>query len=249
MVLPEEPVSRGMPGNRDVNHRPPSMIQQHMGGGAPISFAPQAHYPQQNYSVSQQYYAEQSPFTPQQFGDQSYYGHSNGGFNAGQALPMPPPAWAPVTPHSSQPFFAPMGESPMASPVTPAHYDSAYDAVGRLVRQNSNGAYLERSSSTGGNSLGSPTSPTPSGTLSRQPSINPAIPLLLQPGASRALSREPSLSSPSTTTPPTQLEVPAEAHYVDLSRASVSPFQAAQYAEISEHLQTEPPVPLPSPIF
>lgn len=43
------------------------------------------------------------------------------------------------------------------------------------------------------------------------------------------------------------------AHYVDLSRSSVSPYQAAQYAEISRHLNTAAPMsgnkdkPLPGP--
>ena len=39
----------------------------------------------------------------------------------------------------------------------------------------------------------------------------------------------------------------SDAHYVDLSRSSVSPFQAAQYAEISSKLHALPPKPLPSP--
>jgi len=34
-------------------------------------------------------------------------------------------------------------------------------------------------------------------------------------------------------------------HHVDLSRSSISPYQAAQYAEISRRLCTEPPKPLP----
>ncbi|EMD39339.1 hypothetical protein CERSUDRAFT_112980 [Gelatoporia subvermispora B] len=37
-----------------------------------------------------------------------------------------------------------------------------------------------------------------------------------------------------------------DSHYVDLDRSSVTPFQAAQYAEISRHLNTEPPFPLPT---
>jgi hypothetical protein len=250
MVLPDDPMppSRGIPGNRGVTPRPPSMIEQHMNSG-PISFAPQGHYGDQSPFTPAQHYGDQSSFAPQQqYGDPSFYGYSNqGAYNGGQVLPMPPQAWAPVTPHSSQPFFAPMGESPMGSPISPAPYDSAYDAVGRLVRQPSNGAYLERSGSNGGDYVVSgQTSPGGSnGTLSRQPSVDPSIPLMLQPGG-RSLTREPSVSTPAVPSP--QIEVPAEAHYVDLNRSSVSPFQAAQYAEISDRLQTAPPMPLSTPL-
>jgi len=41
--------------------------------------------------------------------------------------------------------------------------------------------------------------------------------------------------------------VAAKAHYVDLSRSSVTPFQAAQYADISRRLNTEVPGPMPDP--
>ncbi|KAI0351322.1 hypothetical protein OH77DRAFT_1439307 [Trametes cingulata] len=66
--------------------------------------------------------------------------------------------------------------------------------------------------------------------ISRQPSN----------GSSTVLSRQPS----SAAQPP----APAapEAEYVDLSRSSVTPFQAAQYAEISRRLNTTPPMPLPA---
>lgn len=42
---------------------------------------------------------------------------------------------------------------------------------------------------------------------------------------------------------------PPEQDYVDLSRSSVTPFQAAQYAEISRRLNTVPPQPMATPVL
>lgn len=42
---------------------------------------------------------------------------------------------------------------------------------------------------------------------------------------------------------------PPDSDYVDLSRSSVTPFQAAQYAEISRRLNTAPPGPLATPVL
>ncbi|KAF9648644.1 hypothetical protein BDM02DRAFT_3096085, partial [Thelephora ganbajun] len=50
------------------------------------------------------------------------------------------------------------------------------------------------------------------------------------------LSRQPSHNGPAL--------VDNTAHYVDLSRSSVTPFQAAQYEEIHRHLNMPPPVPV-----
>ncbi|KAI0701144.1 hypothetical protein C8T65DRAFT_697137 [Cerioporus squamosus] len=58
--------------------------------------------------------------------------------------------------------------------------------------------------------------------------------------SSAILSRHTSTSSNKPLPEPA-----AEAQYVDLSRSSVTPFQAAQYAEISRRLNTTPPQPLP----
>jgi len=89
--------------------------------------------------------------------------------------------------------------------------------------------------------MGSPVSVAPYGSaydaqghylnLNRQPST----------GAAAYLSRQPSMRADLDTAPP-------EAHYVDLNRSSVSPFQAQQYAEISRRLNTSPPAPLPTPV-
>jgi len=55
------------------------------------------------------------------------------------------------------------------------------------------------------------------------------------------LSRQP--SSPGMPPPPGNNQ--SDAHYVDLSRSSVTPFQATQYEEISRHLDIPSPVPGP----
>lgn len=199
--------------DRGFAARPPSMIQQRLGQGGPISF-------------------DQHPYA----GNNGYYGYGEQpSFNPGQVVampgqPMPPQAW---TPDSSRPFFAPMGESPMGSPVSVAPYDSQYDANGQFVRQPSPGPneFLNRQPSNGPNQF-----------LERQPSY----------GAAVELARQPSYG-PGTVMPPPPpvgmaLDAPDHSRYVDLNRSSVSPFQAEQYAEISHQLNTAPPMPLPTPM-
>ncbi|KAI0676140.1 hypothetical protein C8Q78DRAFT_371007 [Trametes maxima] len=62
--------------------------------------------------------------------------------------------------------------------------------------------------------------------ITRQPSV----------ASTAVLSRQPSSAvTPAAPAPSTEVE------YVDLNRSSVTPFQAAQYAEISRHLNTAPP--------
>lgn len=178
------------------------MIEQRLAQGPPISFS------QHPYGNNNGYYA---------YPDQASY--APGQYITMPGESMPPQAW---TPDSSRPFFSPMGETPLGSPVSVAPYDSAYDAHGQLIRQ---------------------PSPGPAEYLNRQPSM----------GAASQLSRQPSAGPGQflTRQAPDQgmsLDVPNGAHYVDLSRSSVSPFQAEQYAEISQKLNTEPPMPLPSPL-
>ncbi|KIJ65441.1 hypothetical protein HYDPIDRAFT_27447 [Hydnomerulius pinastri MD-312] len=80
--------------------------------------------------------------------------------------------------------------------------------------------------------------------------------LARQPSSAAYLNRQPSAAA-AYGAPPAPLD--PGAHYVDLSRSSVTPFQAAQYADISRHLNTINPnmhasqpddlddTPLPSP--
>ncbi|KII86028.1 hypothetical protein PLICRDRAFT_306815 [Plicaturopsis crispa FD-325 SS-3] len=56
---------------------------------------------------------------------------------------------------------------------------------------------------------------------------------------------QPPLSR-SGSVPPRYSQEPASAHYADLSRSSVTPFQAAQYEEISRKLQSPPAQALPA---
>ncbi|GBE89454.1 hypothetical protein BKA93DRAFT_831187 [Sparassis latifolia] len=68
----------------------------------------------------------------------------------------------------------------------------------------------------------------------------PSVDLPLSNGAAQYLSRQPHSAGTLNGTP-------NDAHYVDLERSSVTPFQAAQYVEISRRLNTAPPLPFPSP--
>ncbi|KAA1470282.1 hypothetical protein DENSPDRAFT_681657 [Dentipellis sp. KUC8613] len=61
------------------------------------------------------------------------------------------------------------------------------------------------------------------------------------------VTRQPSMNGASPFSPvtPATMNIPEDdPHYVDLSRSSVSPYQAAQYAEISRKLGAPPPAPL-----
>ncbi|KAI0339687.1 hypothetical protein BDW22DRAFT_1431576 [Trametopsis cervina] len=245
MMLPDEPQMR----SRGNSPRPPSMIEQHLNHGA-VSYDPS-------------------------FGDHSYYGGGQASFAPGQVVTMPPQAWSPHTPNSAQPFYNPMGDTPLGSPISPAPYESFYNAQGQLVRQPSNGAgvMLNRQPSSGPHAAFSRTpSPGPnaafegqmSPVLTRQPS---GAMLNRQPsyGANAAMQQSPfgsdeldsqgyPVSPPPAAyvtrqglVPDSPFYSPADAHYVDLNRSSVSPFQAAQYEEISQRLQTTPPQPLPTP--
>ncbi|CAL1714022.1 unnamed protein product [Somion occarium] len=181
-VLPDGNLpARSMTMNRGYNNDipPPSMFEQRP------DYAP-ASYPA-------------SPISAQTYNGETY-GYQQPSFNPGQFVNM---AQSPHTPLSvttppAHPFFSPIGQSPMNSP-TVAPYDSAYNAQGEIVRQNSVGAsaYLTRQSTMGQNN----------GEL-----------------------------------------YPHEAHYVDLNRSSVTPFQAQQYEEISRRLNTTPPMPVVTPV-
>ncbi|KAI0071165.1 hypothetical protein K474DRAFT_668064 [Panus rudis PR-1116 ss-1] len=198
-VLSDEPPSGGMVsrsvtmnrGGMNNTPRPPSMFEQRMHNNAPVSFGnPNPYNPHPYAAAGPQYGGYQQPsFVPGEVVSMS-------------PGPMSPPPQTPlsvVTPNSTVPFFAPMGQSPMGSPVAPSHYDSAYNDKGELIRKNSAG---------------------PSAAfVTRQPSL-PAEEPLQQP----------------------------DLHYVDLSRSSVTPFQAQQYEEISRRLNTAPPMPVSATI-
>ncbi|CDO69693.1 hypothetical protein BN946_scf184851.g81 [Trametes cinnabarina] len=167
-------MSRAMTLNRGGGNtpRPPTMIERKM-AQTPVSYntAPVSH----PYGYAAAY--NQPSFSPGQI--------------------ITPGPYTPTTANSANPFFSPF-ETPMHSPISPAHHDYGYDAQGSPI--------------------------------TRQPSS----------GSTAVLSRQPS----SAAQPVPQNA--SEGEYVDLSRSSVTPFQAAQYAEISRRLNTTPPQALPA---
>lgn len=129
-------------------------------------------------------------------------------------------------PEMAQPPTSPPQQVYATSPMGYAGYDGPQQQV---ARQPSNGGYAGYDS--------------PQQQLARQPS-NAAY-----------LTRQPSSAAAFVppAVPPTSFD--PHAHYIDLNRSSVSPYQAAQYADISRQLGTSnpngshelPDGPLPSP--
>lgn len=143
-------------------------------------------------------------------------------FAPGQYMSAGPGQSMPTAPPAvANPFVAPFGQVPVGSAGDGSPYDFAYTYGQPVNRQPSNGAAQR---------------------LARQPSDGAAQYLSRQPSdvASQYLSRQPPPGSNLS-------EVAPDAHYVDLNRTSVTPFQAAQYSEISRRLNIEPPAPMPSP--
>lgn len=165
-----------------------------------------------------------TPQTPNMF-EQRVTGHGPNMFE--QRFPGPPPT-QPWSGYQSQPTPS----------FGPGQYVTMQD-TGRqeyepdLPMQTPNSAQ-PFFSPMGQTPLGSPISVAPYGSVfdnqpvSRQNSAGP----------SAYLSRQPSTNA-GTLEPP-------EAHYVDLSRSSVTPFQAQQYEEISRRLNVPPPAALPA---
>lgn len=148
---------------------------------------------------------------------------------------VPPQTPAPVMQYANTaPVYSPAYQSPLGSPATISSYGGAqFDAQGQLVRAPSSGTMLNRSGSVAHPQYpGSPPLPETVdltqgyGQVSHNPSdANSAV-----------LSRNNSV-----------LQVrgqATDADYADLSRASVTPFQAAQYEAISKQLNIPPPMPL-----
>ncbi|KAI8985659.1 hypothetical protein BD414DRAFT_61883 [Trametes punicea] len=167
-------MSRAMTLNRGGSNtpRPPTMIERKM-AHAPVSYNASA--------------------MPHPYGYASAYNQPS--FSPGQIVAPGP--YTPTTANSANPFFSPF-ETPMASPVSPTHYEPGYDGQGLPI--------------------------------SRQPST----------GSANILSRQPSSAAQAAP------QNAPETDYVDLNRSSVTPFQAAQYAEISRRLNTTPPQALPA---
>ncbi|KAH8093228.1 hypothetical protein BXZ70DRAFT_897565 [Cristinia sonorae] len=185
------------------------MMRQNNTEQYPASFANGRAHPFSSASY------QDSPMSPQ-FSNGAYYGYEaqqgQASFNPGQVVPMAHPMAMNNSPpqhayqNAANPFFSPVGESPMMSPVTPhtAPMNPAQAEQAALMRKSSATMATMATMNTGYVTRG-------------HPSVGP-----------HEYGRN-------------------EHEYVDLSRSSVTPFQAAQYAEISRRLNTAPPVPLPSP--
>ena len=223
MVLQDEaPLRRGNSGN--VAPRPPTMFERKNMPGYGASMA--GGYGSMNASQSG------SPFNDYP-APQPMVSYSPGMF-------VPPQSPAPVMQYANAaPFFSPAYQSPMGSPVTIGSYGGAqFDAQGQLIRAPSGATTLSRNTSVAHPQYpGSPPLPETAdfsqgyGQISRNPSI----------AASTMLSRNNTLLQAQM---PGQGLQPSDADYADLSRASVTPFQAAQYEAISKQLNIPPPVPL-----
>ncbi|KAI0630639.1 hypothetical protein C8Q77DRAFT_1160197 [Trametes polyzona] len=156
--------------------------------------------------------------------------------NRGGNTPRPPTMIERKMANTPAPFNYPTVPHPYA-------YNQASFAPGQIVTP---GPYTPTSvnsanpffSPYGESPIGSPVSVAPYDSaynaqgqlITRQPST----------GSPTVLSRQPSSAAMSTAQPVQEPE------YVDLSRSSVTPFQAAQYAEISARLNTTPPRALPA---
>ncbi|KAF5379522.1 hypothetical protein D9615_006500 [Tricholomella constricta] len=89
--------------------------------------------------------------------------------------------------------------------------------------------------------IGSPVSEMAPGYEGGQPGV-----LTRQPSANGA-NGYPQDDAAQYATYPNQANLPVQNEYVDLDRSSVTPYQAAQYAEISKQLNTEVPAGLDTP--
>ncbi|KAF9818288.1 hypothetical protein IEO21_02916 [Rhodonia placenta] len=254
VILPDE----GMPSRSASTYRgghggyrspSPPMMEQNM-ANVPPSFvgAPHMH---QDYDPQAAYYNN---------------GYNNGydsGYNTSYNNGYPaPPSFAPgqyiatnqgqvAPPSPVNPFVAPFGQVPVNVPMDGSPYDYAHRAQSpprtppaalipgspHVTRQPSMGAAqsLARQPSAAG-ALGQ------SG-LYNQPSDIAAQLLSRRPSA--GVAQYPGQQSPRTPAP--EAAVGPDPHYVDLNRSSVTPFQAAQYTEISRRLNIAPPSPMSSP--
>ncbi|PCH36430.1 hypothetical protein WOLCODRAFT_140418 [Wolfiporia cocos MD-104 SS10] len=262
IILPDEGMlSRSSSinrGNNDekYNARPPSMTMENnmagTGAGAPVSYNPQPMH--QGYSAPGGYYNQYA--APPQYAAPQQYGQ----------MPL-----APAPAHTANPFAAPYGQVPVGAVVDARQYDYGYhgqNPAQPVQRQPSNGAaqYLNQQQtqpqppSPVHQNLTRQPSAGPVQSLYRQPSAGPAQGLQRQPsdiatsslysqpsdlvaqllnrppstGANQLLSRQPAPGNPTSA-------AASDAHYVDLDRSSVTPFQAAQYSEISRQLNVQAP--------
>ncbi|KAF8159326.1 hypothetical protein B0H34DRAFT_399096 [Crassisporium funariophilum] len=205
---------------RGFNPRPPVMAEHRHASPAP-TFGTQYGAPGPAYNYDNDYPGGNSE-------NRAGYGSQYPAYGPGQVMyngvPSPNTASStqpmfPVALHNQSPF------SPIGAPSSPhGHYDEQqqyYENQG-LSRQPSMGANLNRQ----------PSAPAGYPVLTRQQSAHSSADAhYRQEHANAALGRE---SAPVND-------------YVDLNRSSVSPYQAAQYVEISRRLNTQVPEGLHTP--
>lgn len=164
----------------------------------------------------------------------NYANYNENGMDSQNRSFMEMNASPPMTANSANPLFIPSAYgqtpySPMASPIstTVAPYDSAYDNHSPAAAPQ----VFTRTPSQSSQAI-----------LSRQPSTN-QMPLASPTHDEAQYVPYPTLSPGSA-----RHSVPMPtSDYVDLSRSSVTPFQAAQYVEISKKLNTSVPEGLATP--
>ena len=215
----EDTVARGF------NPRPPSMIERRFASPAPAMLSTK--YPAPALDAG---YSDNS--NSQGYGATESYSHYTS-YSPGQVINVssPPQMATSADPFSTPSVYGQSPFSPLASPISTVN--QTYNERGEFVA----GPVLTRQSSR------SNLSRQPSAAMAAYPSVNAAI--ARQPSA-----RDPSAADPiqyvTTASDLTSQNVPAN-DYVDLARSSVTPFQAAQYAEISRRLNTEVPGGLNTP--
>lgn len=245
------------------NPRPPSMIERRLAPHpAPASPAPTfgtqygapgpMHYEDYSGGQGQGY----SGGRGQGYGAADNYGQMNS-FAPGQIMRNASP---PHTATFAHPLFSSSayGQSPF-SPMSPASsvapYDSAYNDRGEyvgannahLTRQPSGGANLQRQLSADSAVL--PLSRQPSGTATDYPAMPQqayGVPQVLHHAHNVGPAQYAHYPSAADNTTRHSIPMPTD-DYVDLDRSSVTPYQAAQYAEISRRLNAEVPGGLDTP--
>ncbi|KAH9930242.1 uncharacterized protein B0H18DRAFT_953178 [Fomitopsis serialis] len=250
VILPDEGVlSRASSVNRNYAERDDRSLTGQTIAAVPPSFG--GSYA--GYGGDNNYYGQ--PYAPYQ----AQYGYSPGQYMNSPSTPTTPYA---ATPTSATPFMN--NQSPYGvifqAPGSPVTRQPSNGAAQYLNRQPSMGNMRNVSEPT-----------TPDAALTRQASMGAVSVLSRQPsvGAEQALNRQPSMGAMLSRQPtdiakaslyrqPSDLvtdilnrqrsgqqqgeqRVGPDAHYVDLSRSSVTPFQEQQYTEISRSLNIAPP--------
>ncbi|KAF8659847.1 hypothetical protein AX16_001732 [Volvariella volvacea WC 439] len=214
---------------RGITPRPPSVIERKLASPAP-AYGPQSGtYPQSTYTPFSDAQMQYGQVPPDYIGQQVYavppqpqYGNYN------QMMTQSPQA---VTFPVNNPYGAP-AFSPLPSPTStmvPA-YDSVYKHNSQAGEKHNSGVTLIRQ--------GSVTSSHPS-IITRRTSV-----IANTQNQQDNTVQYANLSRASAAPMPTPV---IEEEPIDPTRSSVTPFQEAQYVEISKKLNTEPPAGLNTP--